>query len=56
MSGNVFAVRLRDGRAVKLQVTSYYDPAAQETCNATGMVPTPNGAGNVRLRWSFLAR
>ncbi len=55
MSGNVFAVRLRDGRAVKLQVLSYYDTAAQETCNSTGMVPTPNGAGNVRLRWSFLA-
>lgn len=55
MSGNVFVVRLRDGRAVKVQVSSYYDPAAQETCNATGMVPTPNGAGNIRLRWSFLA-
>lgn len=56
MSGNVFVLRLRDGRAVKLQVSSYYDPAAQETCNATGMVPTPNGAGNVRMRWSFLPR
>ncbi|MDO9015317.1 MAG: HmuY family protein [Deltaproteobacteria bacterium] len=56
MTGNVFALRLRDGRAVKLQVTSYYDPAAQEACNTTGMAPTPNGAGNVRLRWAFLGR
>lgn len=56
MTGNVFTILLRDGRAVKLQVSSYYDPAAQATCDATGAVPTPNGAGNVRLRWSFLAR
>lgn len=54
MTGNVYVIRLRDGRHVKLQVRSYYDPAAQATCDATGAVPQPNGAGNLRVRWAFL--
>ncbi len=54
MSGYVYVVHLRDGRHVKLEVLSYYDPEAQQVCNSTGMAPTPNGAGNIRVRWSFL--
>jgi hypothetical protein len=54
MTGNVYVIRLASGAHVKLQVLSYYEPAAQETCNTTHMVPMPNGAGNVRIRWAFL--
>jgi len=54
MTGNVFAVALRNGRHVKLQVLSYYDPEPQAACDRTGMVPAPNNAGMIRLRWSFL--
>jgi hypothetical protein len=54
MSGNLFVVRLRDGRYVKLQIVGYYDLPAQQECDRTGTVPVPNGAGNLRLRWSFL--
>ncbi len=54
MTGNVYVVRLADGRHIKLQVLSYYDPAAQDTCDATGTAPTPSGSGNVRIKWAFL--
>ncbi|MDC0707487.1 HmuY family protein [Stigmatella sp. ncwal1] len=54
MSGNVFVVRLADGRHVKIQVTHYYDPEPQEVCNRTGSAPAPNGAAQVRVRWAFL--
>ncbi len=54
MTGNVFAIRLRSGRHVKLQVLSYYSPTAQAACDSTGMVPSPNDAGMVRLRWAFI--
>jgi hypothetical protein len=54
MSGNVYVVKLRDGRHVKLQFQSYYSPSVQATCEATGSAPSPNGAGNIRLRWAFI--
>lgn len=54
MTGNVFVLHLRDGRYVKLQVLGYYDPGPQATCNATGQVPMPSGAGNVRIRWAYV--
>lgn len=54
MTDNVYVVRTGTGRAIKLQVLSYYDPAVQETCDTTGMAPTPNGAGTFRVRWAFL--
>jgi len=54
MTDNIYVVALRDGRHVKLQVLSYYSPDAQKTCNQTGSAPTPNGSGNIRLRWAFL--
>ncbi len=54
MSGNVYVVRLRDGRAVKLQVLSYYSPAAQQQCDDMDSLPTPSGAGHVRIRWAPL--
>ncbi|WP_225411365.1 HmuY family protein [Stigmatella hybrida] len=54
MTGNVFVVRLADGRDVKLEVTHYYDPEPQQVCNETGSAPAPNGAAQFRVRWAFL--
>jgi hypothetical protein len=54
MTGNVYVVALRGDKHVKLQVLDYYTPPNQLTCNQTGMVPSPNGAGNVRIEWAFL--
>jgi hypothetical protein len=54
-TGNVYVVRLRDGRYVKFQVVSYYSPAAQAGCNDAGTVdPTTAGAANYRVRWAFI--
>lgn len=54
MTGNVYVVALRGGRHVKLQVLGYYTPANQTSCDETGMISLPSGAGNVRVRWAFL--
>lgn len=54
MTGNVYVVRLRDGRAVKLQMLSYYSEAAQQQCDTADTIPSPSGAGHMRVRWSFL--
>lgn len=54
MSGNVYVVKLADGRHVKLQVKSYYPPANQDLCQTTNSVGMPTGAGAVRIRWAFL--
>ena len=54
MTGNVFVLALADGRHVKMQVTSYYTPSVQTTCDTTGMAPTPSGAGHLVLKWAFL--
>lgn len=54
MTGNVFVVALPGEHHVKLQVLSYYSAANQRTCDATGKVPLPSGAGNLRFRWAFL--
>jgi len=55
MTGNVFVLRLADGRHVKLVVDSYYEPTAQEQCNTMDSVPMMGaGAANFRIRWAFL--
>jgi len=54
MTGNVYIVALGDGRHVKLQVLSYYTPAAQDACDSTGTAPMPSGSGNMRVRWAFV--
>ena len=54
MTGNVFVVKLADGRHVKLEFKGYYPPANQELCQNTNSVPSPTGAGAVRIRWAFL--
>jgi len=56
MSGNVYVLRLANGRRLKLVVTSYYEPAVQAMCDTDGMISmsTPSGAGNLRFRWAFL--
>lgn len=54
MTGNVFVLRLADSRHVKVQVTSYYEPSVQETCNQTGSATQPSGAAQFRIKWAFL--
>ena len=54
MTGNVFLVALADGRQVKLQVTHYYEPTAQDACDTSGSVPEPSGSANYRVRWAFM--
>ncbi|NMO16979.1 hypothetical protein HPC49_12275 [Pyxidicoccus fallax] len=54
MTGDVFVIRLADGRHVKLEVTAYYEPEPQQVCNETGTAPSPNGSGQIRARWAFL--
>lgn len=54
MTGNVYVLHLRDGRYVKFQVLSYYDPGPQMTCNMTGNVPQPSGAANFRVKWAYI--
>lgn len=53
-TGNVFVLHLKDGRYVKFQVLSYYDPNPQAVCNMTGSVPQPSGAANFRVKWAYI--
>ncbi|WP_043710209.1 HmuY family protein [Corallococcus macrosporus] len=56
MTGEVFIIRLADGRHVKFEVTSYYDVPVQEHCNANNELPSgvPSGSGQLRVKWAFL--
>jgi len=54
MSGNIYIVKLREGRHVKLQMQSFYSPSVQAACDANNSAPPPNGAGNIRFRWAFI--
>lgn len=54
MTGNVYVVKLADGRHVKLEVKSYYSLANQATCQASSTITTPSGAGSLRIRWAFV--
>ena len=54
MTGNVYVVKLANGRHVKLQVLSFYSPDVQKQCNSTGSTSQPSGSGQVRIRWAFL--
>jgi hypothetical protein len=54
MTGRVFIVKTRDGRHVKLTVTTYYaTTAGQGSCDSTGMTGGAPG-GTIRLRWQYL--
>jgi hypothetical protein len=54
MTGNIYVIQLADGRHVKVQVLSYYEPAAQQMCETSNSLPSPSGSANIRLRWAFL--
>jgi hypothetical protein len=54
MTKNVYVLALPEDRKVKLEVLSYYTKANQDTCDMTGKVPSPSGAGKLRVRWGFL--
>jgi hypothetical protein len=56
MTHNVYVVEVTQPkkRHVKLTVQAYYSLKAQRSCDSTGTVPSPSGAGNLRVRWAFL--
>lgn len=55
MTGNVFVVKTRDGKQLKLQVRDYYSPTVQDKCNADGQQPAgASGAGNLIVAWELL--
>lgn len=54
MTGNLFVIELPDGRGVKLEVLSYYEPDRQQECQDTNGVTQPAGSANLRFRWAFL--
>lgn len=54
MTGNVYVIQKADGQRVKLEVTDYYEPTAQETCNMTGSVPMGTPGAKIRMRWALL--
>ena len=54
MTGRIFILALGDGRSVKVQILSYYEPDIQAQCDEDGSAPTPNGSGTVRIQWAFL--
>lgn len=55
MTGNVYVVRLADGRQVKLTVTHFYNEDAQTECQEAETIPMMNnGSANIRVRWAFL--
>lgn len=54
MTKNVYVIALPEERHVKFEVLSYYPVDNQRTCDQTGKVPMPSGAGNIRIRWSFI--
>jgi len=54
MTGNVYVLELRSGRHLKLEVTNYYNDAAQAQCQSGTAPPQPNDSANIRMRWAFL--
>ncbi len=55
MSHVLQLVQLRDGRKLKLEVLSYYDPETQMRCDAGEDIgQNVQSAGELRIRWMFL--
>lgn len=53
MTGNIYLVRLRSGRVVKVRFTHYYEDSAQLKCDQ-GLPFTAAGSGTIQLDWAFL--
>lgn len=55
MTGNVYVVRLADGRYVKLTVEGYYSPmSAQTYCDENDAMATGATSAVFTVRWAFL--
>lgn len=55
MTGNVYVIRLADGRFVKFTIEAYYAPlSAQETCEQTGQHPSGGTSAVFTVRWAFI--
>jgi hypothetical protein len=53
MTGNIYLIRLRSGRTLKLRFTHYYDDGPQQKCDL-GLPFTPSGSGKIQFQWKFL--
>ncbi|MBI4705690.1 MAG: HmuY family protein, partial [Deltaproteobacteria bacterium] len=55
VTGKVYVLQLASGRRLKLTVTHYYNPPAQEQCQKEDKVPQQgSGAANFQVRWAWL--
>ena len=54
MTGKVFVVKTRDGKLVKLTVSTYYDTDANQAACNSGSPSASAIGGTMRLRWAYL--
>ncbi len=54
MTHNVYVISLASGRHVKFEMERYYPEANQDSCDTSGTITTPSGAGQLLVRWAFL--
>ena len=55
MTGEVFVIKLRDGRHVAMEVLAYYPKNVQDACNSTGSLPMgSSGGGQFHIRWKLI--
>jgi hypothetical protein len=56
MSGNVYVVRLADGKKVKLVVSHYYTQAVQDECDSTNAIQPgdASASAHVGVRWGYI--
>jgi hypothetical protein len=56
MTGNVFVLRLADGKKVKLVVTHYYSQTVQDECDTTNAIQPSDAAASahVGVRWAYI--
>ena len=55
MTGEVFVIKLRDGRHVAMEVLAYYPKNVQDACNSSGSLPAgSSGGGQYHIRWKLI--
>ena len=54
MTNNVYVLELANGHHVKLQVTNFYDDAAQSQCNSDGTLAPNHQSAQMQFDWAKL--
>jgi hypothetical protein len=54
MTHVVQLIQLRDGRTLKFELQSFYEPDLQARCDADENIGMNNPGGELRVRWKFL--